>query len=312
MVTSRRFWQRICPLFYCSAIAASFWSAPCFLTYNHKVQAIPMWQLNVPTLLPLTMPPLCLPLLSLSGGLVKPDAVAADAAAGHEPPQQHQQQPPRRRSGSSSGANQFQPQQQQLPQSQQSTHQQQQLGQVSLEPLARLGEGAAQQAPGLQPPASHAAASGHPTPGHHAQQQHAGQQQSCAGDDGGQAPQNDVLQLVALLQELLGLSTASPKQPLSKAMGLLVVRLPVDWACLHVFSASGRVVMQVRDGQVLHGTGSLPDRACMEMSTWLWAHHGCGLQGRLPAASCAGGCKCFWQRGVLQSCAACEAPAVDH
>jgi hypothetical protein len=28
-------------------------------------------------------------------------------------------------------------------------------------------------------------------------------------------------------------------------MGLLVVRLPVDWACLHVFSTSGRVVMQV-------------------------------------------------------------------
>jgi hypothetical protein len=234
----------------------------CFLTYNHKIQAIPMRQLNVPTLLPLTMPPLCLPVLSLSGGLVKPDAVAADAAAGHEPSQQHQQQPPRRRSGSSSGANQFQPQQQQLPQSQQSTHQQQQqqLGQVPLEPLARLGEGAAQQAPGLQPHAPHDAASGHSTAAHHAQQQqHAAQQQSRPGDDAGQAPQNDVLQLVALLQELLGLSTASPKQPLSKAMGLLVVRLPVDWACLHVFSASGRVVMQVRDGRGLHGTGRLPD-----------------------------------------------------
>jgi hypothetical protein len=55
-----------------------------------------------------------------------------------------------------------------------------------------------------------------------------------------------VLKLVALLQELLALSTASPRQPLSRAMSLLVVRLPVDWACLHAISSSGRVVMQVR------------------------------------------------------------------
>jgi hypothetical protein len=83
---------------------------------------------------------------------------------------------------------------------------------------------------------------------HHGSQQQQQQQQQRASEDAGAAPQNDVLQLVALLQELLGLSTASPRQPLSKAMGLLVVRLPVDWACLHVFSASGRVVMQVRSG----------------------------------------------------------------
>jgi hypothetical protein len=56
-----------------------------------------------------------------------------------------------------------------------------------------------------------------------------------------------VLALVSLLQELLALSTAvSPKQPLSKACALLVSRLPVDWAALHVISTSGAVVMQVR------------------------------------------------------------------
>jgi hypothetical protein len=119
------------------------------------------------------------------------------------------------------------------------------LGQIPLDPLAQLGEGAAQQAPGLQPGThpygAHEAAAGQQ---HHAQQQQQ-QQAPRASDDAGAAPQNDVLQLVALLQELLGLSTASPRQPLSKAMGLLVVRLPVDWACLHAFSASGRVVMQV-------------------------------------------------------------------
>lgn len=54
-----------------------------------------------------------------------------------------------------------------------------------------------------------------------------------------------MLKLVALLQELMALSTASPRQPLSKAMSLLVVRLPVDWACLHAISSTGRVVMQV-------------------------------------------------------------------
>lgn len=128
-------------------------------------------------------------------------------------------------------------------------HSQQHLGQqVSLEPLARLGEGAALQAPGVQPAASphnSLSASGHQQLTGQQQQHGSSQQQQRASEDG-QAPQSDVLQLVALLQELLGLSTASPKQPLSKAMGLLVVRLPVDWACLHVFSASGRVVMQVR------------------------------------------------------------------
>lgn len=139
----------------------------------------------------------------------------------------------RRRSGSSERARQ-RPQQQQ-----------QHVGQISLDPLARLGEGAAQQAPGLQP-ATYPSDAHEPAAGqqHHGQhQQH--QQASRASDDAGSTPQNDVLQLVALLQELLGLSTASPRQPLSKAMGLLVVRLPVDWACLHAFSASGRVVMQV-------------------------------------------------------------------
>lgn len=147
---------------------------------------------------------------------------------------------------------------------QQLQQQQQGLGNVSLEPLARLGEGAAQQAPGLQPtsitsPHSEGSAPGGGSTGsqqhqHHQQQQQQGvpahlQAQLHGSEDGGGAggaPQSDVLQLVALLQELLGLSTASPRQPLSKAMALLVVRLPVDWACLHVFSASGRVVMQVR------------------------------------------------------------------
>jgi hypothetical protein len=36
-------------------------------------------------------------------------------------------------------------------------------------------------------------------------------------------------------------------------MGLLVVRLPVDWACLHVFSTTGRVVMQVSSEQAAAG-----------------------------------------------------------
>eukprot|EP00775_Hariotina_reticulata_P009528 gene9528-9691_t len=55
-----------------------------------------------------------------------------------------------------------------------------------------------------------------------------------------QQQQAGVLKLVALLQELFALSTASPQQPLSKAMALLVVRLPVDWACLSAISSTGR------------------------------------------------------------------------
>lgn len=64
---------------------------------------------------------------------------------------------------------------------------------------------------------------------------------STAADDA----QGGVLKLVALLQELLALSTVSPRQPLSRAMALLLVRLPVDWACLHAISNSGSVVLQV-------------------------------------------------------------------
>ncbi|KAF8056396.1 MAP3K12 [Scenedesmus sp. PABB004] len=101
------------------------------------------------------------------------------------------------------------------------------LGPLALDPLARLGEGAAVQAAAVQPELDAAlAAAGHD-----------------GGDDVGQG--GGVLKLVALLQELLALSTATPRQPLSKAMALLVVRLPVDWACLHAISTSGRVVMQV-------------------------------------------------------------------
>jgi len=153
------------------------------------------------------------------------------------------------KSGSGLDPAQQQQQQHQLQQHSQLQHQQQQ---VPLEPLARLGEGAAL-APGLQPTTSphgsHDAAANAAAVNqqHHITTQQQQQQLRVSEDAGQQAPQNDVLQLVALLQELLGLSTASPKQPLSKAMGLLVVRLPVDWACLHVFSSSGRVVMQVGD-----------------------------------------------------------------
>lgn len=70
------------------------------------------------------------------------------------------------------------------------------------------------------------------------------------GDDTLAGQQGGVLQLVALLQELLALSTASPRQPLSKAMALLVLRLPVDWACLHAISLSAQVVLQVSKGML--------------------------------------------------------------
>jgi hypothetical protein len=103
------------------------------------------------------------------------------------------------------------------------------LGGPLLEPLARLGEGAALQAAGLTADAAGTAGS-------------AAAAGAAGGDNGGQG---GVLQLVALLQELLALSTACPRQPLSRAMSLLVLRLPVDWACLHAISSSGRVVMQV-------------------------------------------------------------------
>jgi hypothetical protein len=79
-----------------------------------------------------------------------------------------------------------------------------------------------------------------------------------------QQQQAGVLKLVALLQELLALSTASPRQPLSKAMGLLVVRLPVDWACLSAISSTGRVVMQVRLRQT-PGGGQLCTTAVADM-----------------------------------------------
>ncbi|WIA14831.1 hypothetical protein OEZ85_001550 [Tetradesmus obliquus] len=102
-------------------------------------------------------------------------------------------------------------------------------GGMPLEPPARLGEGAALQAAGTPPDAAGAAGG-------------AAAAASAGGDDGGQG---GVLKLVALLQELLALSTASPRQPLARAMSLLVARLPVDWACLHAISSSGRVVMQV-------------------------------------------------------------------
>lgn len=109
------------------------------------------------------------------------------------------------------------------------------LGQIALEPLVKLGEGAALQTAVLPPDMVGAAGN-------------ASAAAAAAGtdDDGQGGQQGGVLKLVALLQELLALSTASPRQPLSKAMSLLVVRLPVDWACLHAISNSGRVVMQVR------------------------------------------------------------------
>lgn len=129
---------------------------------------------------------------------------------------------------------------------QQSQPQQQHVAQAAGDPLAPLGEGNALQGGGQSTRASIPDTTNQQQAAHAngLMQQH--QQQLCAADESSsQAAQNGVLQLVALLQELLALSTARPKQPLSKAMGLLVVRLPVDWACLHVFSTSGRVVMQV-------------------------------------------------------------------
>lgn len=103
------------------------------------------------------------------------------------------------------------------------------VNQQHLEPLAKVGEGAAMQAAPISSPDTGAVNTAANT----------------AADDM-QGQQGGVLKLVALLQELLALSTASPRQPLSKAMGLLVVRLPVDWACLHAISSSGQVVLQVR------------------------------------------------------------------
>jgi hypothetical protein len=105
-------------------------------------------------------------------------------------------------------------------------------GQQQPQQQQQAAEGAAQPAAGLQP--------------HHANAQ---LEQAGVGQSGSDAPPgggDGVLALVALLQELLALSTSSPKQPLSKAMALLVQRLPVDWAALHVIGSAGRLALQVR------------------------------------------------------------------
>lgn len=63
--------------------------------------------------------------------------------------------------------------------------------------------------------------------------------------DATNAAEGDALALMSLLQELLSLSALTPVPPLSRAMALIVGRLPVDWAALHGFSCGQRVVLQV-------------------------------------------------------------------
>jgi hypothetical protein len=60
------------------------------------------------------------------------------------------------------------------------------------------------------------------------------------------------MKVLALLQELLALSGNVQRQPLSKAMSLLLLRLSLDWASLTAISSNGRT-------QLLMGAAVSPE-----------------------------------------------------
>ena len=72
------------------------------------------------------------------------------------------------------------------------------------------------------------------------------------GSRHGSGTEDNVLKVLALLQELLGLSGNVQRQPLSKAMALLLLRLSLDWASLTAISSNGQT-------QLLMGAAVSPE-----------------------------------------------------